>query len=96
MLFAGNFVEPNYSQVVWTLADSPLYDTSPAVRAMMAERGKIGFRTCYRTAYIPIEYLVSLMRADYTQNSEPYTWEDAVDHWLLCECLGAIGGHTVA
>lgn len=63
----------------------------------MLQSGKICFRTCFRQAYIPLSYLVTLADTQYHTDSDhaPRTFQQAVDHWLLCECLSAIGGHSV-
>ncbi|EIN10150.1 hypothetical protein PUNSTDRAFT_63951, partial [Punctularia strigosozonata HHB-11173 SS5] len=64
--------------------------------AAMARQGKISFRTCFRMAHLPIQYILALVGASYLEDSEPRSLQAAVDHWLLCECSGAIGGHTIA
>jgi hypothetical protein len=65
-------------------------------RVVMIPQGKFSFRTCFRQAFIPASYLLNLTRQSYSGDSEPKTLQDAVNHWLLIEILGAIGGHTVA
>lgn len=59
----------------------------------MMQQGKISFRTCLRTASIPYTYLLSLATAEYPSEKGP-SFDVAFQHWFLCECLGAIGGHT--
>lgn len=82
-------------QITWVSDDSLLYLVPDDSRAAMLRSGKICFRTCFRQAYIPLSYLVTLVNTEYNAESEPQGLQEAVDHWLMCECLSAIGGHSV-
>jgi hypothetical protein len=62
----------------------------------MAHNGKIGFRTCTQTVLIPTSYIIRLASTLYSASTEPHSFSDAIDHWLLCEILNAIGNHTIA
>lgn len=67
----------------------------------MLRNKKICFRTCFRAVYIPISFVDEMAAADYTvdpndgSTHRPASFRQAFEHWLLCEILGAIGGHTV-
>lgn len=61
----------------------------------MAAQGKIAFQTCFRQARIPIVYLIKLAEQDYPTEMGITSFYDAVDHWLLVECLGAIGSYSM-
>jgi hypothetical protein len=67
-----------------------------ASRAAMIREGKINFKTCFSKALIPASYFIYLARQSSSDTSGPSTFRDAVDHWLLCEILNAIGNHTMA
>ncbi|KAF8882082.1 hypothetical protein BD779DRAFT_1473054 [Infundibulicybe gibba] len=67
----------------------------PATRHIMLREGKISFRTCFRQARIPLSYIVHLSRVSSPARS-PNQFRTAVDHWLLCETLNAIGSHSIA
>ena len=46
---------------------------------------------------IPASYMVHLAQMEYGVNgTEPNSFHVAVEHWLLCETLDAIGNHTIA
>ncbi|KAF8883865.1 hypothetical protein BD779DRAFT_1472363 [Infundibulicybe gibba] len=65
----------------------------PATRQVMLREGKISFKTCFRQARIPLSYIVHLARVSSPAHS-PNQFRTAVDHWLLCETLNAIGSHS--
>ena len=71
-------------------------ENSDQARIMMGQ-GKISFRTCSHTARLPATYITELARASYppVPGGEPASFDDAFDHWLLCEMLNAIGGHSI-
>lgn len=62
----------------------------------MLANGKIAYATCYQAVNIPASYAVRLASQAYTTDQEPRSFQAAVDHWLLCEVLNAIGNHTFA
>ena len=67
------------------------------IRVSMARQGKICFRTCMQHVLIPASYVVYLTQMAYAVNgTEPNGFRVAVEHWLLCETLDAIGNHTIA
>ncbi|KAJ7026563.1 hypothetical protein C8F04DRAFT_1045551 [Mycena alexandri] len=78
------------------------YHASPAKRSECMAMGKIAFRTCFRTARIPASYLVQLCSKTYPakdeqgNDKEPFSVQQAIEHWLLVEFLGGIGHHTIA
>lgn len=46
---------------------------------------------------IPASYVITLAQRAYaTSGTEPNSFRVAVEHWLLCETLDAIGNHTLA
>ena len=62
----------------------------------MIRQGKVAFRTCFHLALIPASYVIQLANQAYsTTGSQPFSFRDAFDHWILCETLNAIGNHTV-
>ena len=71
-------------------------ENSNQARIMM-DQGRISFRTCSRTARLPAKYIIGLAQASFppVPGGEPASFDDAFDHWLLCELLNAIGGHTI-
>ncbi|KAJ7160827.1 hypothetical protein C8R46DRAFT_1223166 [Mycena filopes] len=78
------------------------YHGSTAKRSQYMSAGKIAFRTCFRSARIPVSYLLKLSSASYPAQDEagndiePFTLEQAIHHWLLMEILGGVGDHTMA
>lgn len=67
-------------------------------RHAMIAAGKVSFRTCLRAAYLPGSYILELAQAVYpslSASGEPRTFTEAFEHWLLCEILAAIGGHSM-
>lgn len=77
------------------VGDSDTQYASNEYRPRMLAEGKICFRTCFHQARIPISHLDTLTQASYSLDKEPHSVRDAIDHWLLCELLVAIGGHTI-
>jgi hypothetical protein len=71
-------------------------ESSDQARIMMGQ-GRISFRTCSCTARFPAKYITGLAQASYPPvlGEEPASFDDAFDHWLLCELLNAIGGHSI-
>lgn len=69
-------------------------------QAYMAE-GSISFRSCYRVARIPLVYIAELTSRNYPavddngNPTEPYTLQQAIDHWLLVEICNGIGSHSI-
>jgi len=61
---------------------------------MMAAQGKISFRTCLQAARLPASHILSLATSVYppTSSFAPQNFQQAFDHWLLCELLNGIGG----
>lgn len=57
-------------------------------------KGKLSFWTCYHCVLIQASHLISLATYDYPSRSESSTFWEALDPWLLCETLDAIGNHT--
>ncbi|KAJ7821885.1 hypothetical protein B0H14DRAFT_2371092, partial [Mycena olivaceomarginata] len=72
------------------------YDTSPAQHSYM-KLGLISFHICFRVARIPLIYLVDLSSHTYPahdhegNDTEPFTLQQAIEHWLLVEILAGIG-----
>jgi hypothetical protein len=67
-------------------------------RTAMIRQGKISFRTCFQTVLIPASYVLVLAGKHYSASatgSEPTSFRDAFDHWMLCETLNAIASHTI-
>lgn len=71
-------------------------ENSDQARIMMGQ-GRISFRTCSRTARLPGKYIIGLAQTSYppVPGGEPASFDNAFDHWLLCELLNAIGGHSI-
>jgi hypothetical protein len=73
-----------------------MYGQDERIRAVMAQQGKICFRTCVQRVIIPASYVIKLANTAYTADgAEPSSFRTALDHWLLCEVLDAIGNHTI-
>ncbi|KAJ7181278.1 hypothetical protein C8R46DRAFT_885532 [Mycena filopes] len=70
-------------------------------RQVSMANGTVIFRSCLRSARIPLSYLIDLHRASYPAIDEagnptaPLTLEDAIDDWLLTEILGSIGDLSI-
>ncbi|KAF8130484.1 hypothetical protein K438DRAFT_1999370 [Mycena galopus ATCC 62051] len=57
--------------------------------------GTVCFRSCGRSMRYPIEHLFTLARASYGDPSEPASLQEAIDYWLLVECLQIIGRYSM-
>ncbi|KAF8155360.1 hypothetical protein K438DRAFT_356827 [Mycena galopus ATCC 62051] len=57
--------------------------------------GTVCFRSCGRSMRYPIEHLFTLARASYGGPSEPASLQEAIDYWLLVECLQIIGRYSM-
>ena len=75
--------------------DDHLYCQAERDRPAMLASGKICFRTCLKEARLPLSWLVKLAGHQYSGDAEPSSFHAAVHHWLLCECLNAIGSHSI-
>ncbi|KAJ7166343.1 hypothetical protein C8R43DRAFT_1162799 [Mycena crocata] len=77
------------------------YRSHTAQREINMANGTIAFASCFRTARIPLTYLIGLHRASYPtldqqgQPTEPLTLQSAIDHWLLMQIVGAIGDLSI-
>lgn len=60
----------------------------------MLRNGKIAIATCSKTIKLPISHILGLARTVYTNSSEPHSFRDAFDHWLLTELLASIGSYN--
>lgn len=60
---------------------------------MLAD-GKVCFRTCLSKAIIPASYILRLSEAQYPSDLFE-CFQDAFDHWMLCEILNGIASHTI-
>ena len=64
-------------------------------RPAMISEGKISFRTCTQEARIPTSYLIKLASREYSMSDEPGNLSQSIHHWMLTECLSAIGAHSM-
>lgn len=60
----------------------------------MIKHGKISFKTCFHQVYIPASYVIMLAKEKIHTPGDTKIFTAAFDMWLLCELLGAIGGHS--
>ncbi|KAK7445421.1 hypothetical protein VKT23_014838 [Stygiomarasmius scandens] len=67
-------------------------DDQARLRRAMLDEGKICFRTCAAVVRIPASYLEKLVR-ECTSASIPIL--PRIHHWLLSECLNAVGKHSM-
>jgi len=91
------FINGHLLQIAVASDTDPLYADSQHRNIMLAE-GKVSFRTCLRSAHLPGTHILRLAHSSYPSLSaggEPQTFVQAFDHWLLCEILAAIGGHSM-
>ena len=81
----------------WVDDHTMLYSSGSGVPGhVLAAQGKICFRTCFQRALLPVSYVLGLASVTYpAPGGEPRTFREAVDHWLLCEFLCAIGSHSM-
>lgn len=82
-------------QITLVPNNNPLYCSTECDRPAMLANGKICFKTCLKEARVPLSWLVKLAGIPYSTNMEPSSFSAAVHHWLLCECLNAIGSHSI-
>jgi hypothetical protein len=84
----------NCYQVGIAAESDNFYAANPAQGGYMAAHGKVSFRTCIRAVRLPLPYIHMLATASYPplSSSVPQNFQQAFDHWLLCEILGGIGG----
>ncbi|KAJ7474611.1 hypothetical protein B0H11DRAFT_1866205 [Mycena galericulata] len=67
----------------------------PGGRELLANNGTILFRTCFRTARYPVDYVLHLAEAQHSPESEPHDFQEAFDYWFLRQCLLAIGRYNM-
>ncbi len=74
-----------------------MYGLTSARHAAFVSEGKICFRTCFRSAFIPASYVVKLAEQNYEDvtQGQPSSFTDAFEYWILTEILCSIGGHTI-
>ncbi|KAJ6562080.1 hypothetical protein B0H19DRAFT_1068763 [Mycena capillaripes] len=87
--------DPNFDShdpmvVHFVLPGDAFYNDDPATSAAIMAQGLISFRTCSRTARIPISKLLQLYSVVYP-TPDASTFEDAIDNWFLLQILNAIG-----
>ncbi|KAK6974734.1 hypothetical protein R3P38DRAFT_2811603 [Favolaschia claudopus] len=93
--------DQQHIELTWVGSGDAGYEAVPSRRAALMALGKISFRTCFRTARIPVSYLNHLASQSYPakdkdgNETEPFTLQQAIDHWLLVEILGGIGDHSM-
>ncbi|KAK6988071.1 hypothetical protein R3P38DRAFT_3445569 [Favolaschia claudopus] len=86
---------------VFALPSNTDYDMDERKRAAGMAEGTIAFRSCLRSAWLPLSHLVKLHAASYPARDEqgnavePLTLEDALDDWMLTQIVTAIGDLTV-
>ncbi|KAK7015821.1 hypothetical protein R3P38DRAFT_2786739 [Favolaschia claudopus] len=86
---------------VFALPSNTDYDMDERKHAAGMAEGTIAFRSCLRSAWIPLSHLVKLHLATYPARDEhgnavePLTLEDALDDWMLTQIVTAIGDLTV-
>ncbi|KAF7339062.1 hypothetical protein MVEN_01982500 [Mycena venus] len=74
--------------------NDPMYASQES--ELYASAGTICFRTCTRSMRYPVDYLLRLAAAEYDEDSEPASFQEAYDFWVLRECLLTIGRHSMA
>jgi hypothetical protein len=84
----------NVAQIILANDEGFAYGLDPEVRSAIIAGGTIYFKTCLWEARLPISYLMHLHDLDSSPNQEAHTFQEAVDYWLLCECLGTLGSHS--
>jgi len=62
----------------------------------MLREGRISFQTCFSKVLIPATHIINIAAESSSSGADQTSFFHAVDHWLLCEVLNAIGSHTVA
>nr|GAT42414.1 predicted protein [Mycena chlorophos] len=63
--------------------------------AHQAAAGTIQWCTCFSTGRFPIEYLLDLARAHYDGSTEPASFQEACDFWIMQQCCSVIGRHNM-
>ncbi|KAE9383466.1 hypothetical protein BT96DRAFT_1033001 [Gymnopus androsaceus JB14] len=64
------------------------------LRAEFLQNGVCSYKTCFQEMRIPVSYLISLLEATYSGETEPRNARDAIHFWLFRQILEAIGSHT--
>ncbi|KAJ7092068.1 hypothetical protein B0H15DRAFT_948250 [Mycena belliarum] len=72
------------------------YGNSVQNASLYASQGIVCFRTCSRAMYYPVTYVLDLASNNYDHDSEPSSFQNAFDDWMLRQCLVAIGRHSIA
>ncbi|KAJ7650550.1 hypothetical protein FB45DRAFT_730675, partial [Roridomyces roridus] len=86
--------------VHWVGPNDTAYYDDPIARARFMQYGQIAFRTCFKTVRIPAMHLIHLCNSSYPAHDdegnevEPFTRDQAIEHWLMMQFAGAIGGAT--
>ena len=75
------------TQVIISEENDPYYAESSDQARIMMGQGRISFQTCSRTARFPAKHITELAQASYLPvlGGEPASFDDAFDHWLLCD-----------
>ncbi|KAJ7231678.1 hypothetical protein B0H12DRAFT_207248 [Mycena haematopus] len=95
------FEEDQHVRVHFVAPDDASYHQDSTTRNVFMKRGVISFRTCFRTAHIPVVPLVDICSQTYPTRDgdgnpvEPFTLQQAIDNWLLLQILGGIGRHSI-
>ena len=77
-------------QIRFISDNDPLYNDDNN-HAGMIYQSKVAFRTCFHLVLIPASYVIQLANQAYsTMRSQPFSFCNAFDHWMLCETLNAI------
>ncbi|KAJ3730383.1 hypothetical protein C8R42DRAFT_715087 [Lentinula raphanica] len=74
--------------------ESPVhgYGTSDEARRQYLDKGTCGFRTCTRMMFIPVSYLLKLLKAP---SSDPQAVMDAISSWLFLQILDGVGNYNI-
>lgn len=76
--------------------DTEYGDDSGVTQERYEDNGTIAFRTCSHSLRFPYTHVVRLATAQYTGDSEPRSFQDAFDYWVLSKALQNIAFHTMA
>ncbi|KAJ7468521.1 hypothetical protein FB451DRAFT_1400897 [Mycena latifolia] len=98
--------------VAWAAAGSPFIPSDSKIHvapvatldgryadenaSLYARQGIVCFRTCSRSMFYPATYVLDLASNQYSEDSEPSSFQNAFDDWMLRQCLVAIGRHSMA
>ncbi|KAJ7433976.1 hypothetical protein FB451DRAFT_1470353 [Mycena latifolia] len=63
---------------------------------LYARQGIACFRTCSHSMFYPATYVLDLASNQYNEDTEPSSFQNAFDDWMLRQCLVAIGRHSMA